>query len=384
MSCKTERILSFFEVDEAPETIKGHGTTRMLFYQELLVDMFTGTQKRYMETGQLNGPVTRERPFFIEAAELTKRFGEVTAVDRVSFEVRQGETFGFLGPNGAGKTTTINILTGLARPDSGEIRVGGLDCTGNPKAAQHLIGVVPDESNLYPELSGFDNLCFCAALYGMRKNERRARAMELLETFGLKEAGDRKFAGYSRGMKRKLTIAAGIIHNPRVLFLDEPTTGIDVASARNIRQLIADLHRTGTTIFLTTHYIEEAERLCERIAFIVRGRIVRIDTVANLLQPVREKHVMVVSASGSDPVLCSNLASAFPYLQFQPLSEGRIRVESPDPIRVGPLVRFMEDHDIEVMEARLVHPSLEDVFVRVTGIEAEAMTKEKERVAGGT
>jgi ABC-2 type transport system ATP-binding protein len=340
-------------------------------------------QKGDMETRQSNTPSTRKQSFFIEATELTKRFGEVTAVDKVSFYVRRGELFGFLGPNGAGKTTTINILTGLARPDSGEIRVGGLDCTGNPKAAQHLIGVVPDESNLYPELSGFDNLCFCAALYGMLKNERRARARELLETFGLKEAGDRKFAGYSRGMKRKLTIAAGIIHNPRVLFLDEPTTGIDVASARNIRQLIADIHRTGTTIFLTTHYIEEAERLCERIAFIVRGRIVGIDTVANLLQPVREKHVMVVSASGSDPVLCSNLASAFPYLQFQPLSEGRIRVESPDLIRVGPLVRFMEDHDIEVMEARLVHPSLEDVFVRITGIEADAMTKEKERVAGG-
>jgi ABC-2 type transport system ATP-binding protein len=336
-----------------------------------------------MEIQQSNGTATRERPVFIEAAKLTKRFGEVTAVDRVSFQVRQGELFGFLGPNGAGKTTTINILTGLARPDAGEIRVGGLDCTGNPKAAQHLIGVVPDESNLYPELSGFDNLCFCAALYGMRKDERRARAMELLETFGLKDAGDRKFSGYSRGMKRRLTIAAGIIHEPRVLFLDEPTTGIDVASARHIRQLVADLHHSGTTIFLTTHYIEEAERLCERIAFIVRGRIIGVDTVANLLQPVREEHVMVVSASGSDPVLCSNLASGFPLLRFQPLSEGRIRIESPDPIRVGPLVRFMEDHDVEVMEARLVHPCLEDVFVRVTGIEPDAMTKEKERSADG-
>ncbi|MDD2338144.1 MAG: ATP-binding cassette domain-containing protein, partial [Geobacteraceae bacterium] len=293
------------------------------------------------------------------------------------FQVRQGELFGFLGPNGAGKTTTINLLTGLARPDSGEIRVGGLDCARNPKAAQHLIGVVPDESNLYPELSGFDNLCFCAALYGMRKDERCARARELLDTFGLKGAGDRRCAGYSRGMKRKLTIAAGIIHNPRVLFLDEPTTGIDVASARHIRQLVADLHQTGTTIFLTTHYIEEAERLCERIAFIVRGRIVKIDTVADLLQPVREKHVMVISVSAADLLACENLASAFPLLRFQPLAEGRIRVESPDPIRVGPLVCFMEDHAIEVMEARLTHPSLEDVFVRITGIEADAMTKER-------
>jgi ABC-2 type transport system ATP-binding protein len=329
------------------------------------------------------GTESVNRPFFIEAEDLTKRFGEVTAVDGVSFAVRRGELFGFLGPNGAGKTTTINILTGLARPDAGAIRVGGLDCTANPKAAQHLIGVVPDESNLYPELSGFDNLCFCAALYGMRKDERRVRARELLETFGLTEAGDRKFAGYSRGMKRRLTIAAGIIHSPPVLFLDEPTTGIDVASARHIRQLIADLHRAGTTIFLTTHYIEEAERLCERIAFIVRGRIVGVDTVANLLQPVREKHVMEVSASDSSPGLCSNLAAAFPPLFFQPLADGLIRVESSEPIRVGPLVRFLEDHGVEVTETRLVHPSLEDVFVRVTGIEAHAMTKEKERAAGG-
>ncbi len=324
-----------------------------------------------------------ERPFFIRAADLVKRFGEITAVDGASFEVRRGELFGFLGPNGAGKTTTINLLTGLARPDAGEISIGGVNCTGNPKAAQHLIGVVPDESNLYPELSGFDNLCFCAALYGMRKDERRSRARALLETFGLREAADRKFAGYSRGMKRRLTIAAGIIHNPPVLFLDEPTTGIDVASARHIRQLIADLHHSGTTIFLTTHYIEEAERLCERIAFIVKGRIVRVDTVANLLQPIREKHAMLLTINGSAPELCARLAAAFPLLDFQPQPEGRIRVESAEPIRVGPLACHMEEQGIALMEARLEHRSLEDVFIRVTGLDSSNMAKERERGAHG-
>ncbi|MBW2099656.1 MAG: ABC transporter ATP-binding protein [Deltaproteobacteria bacterium] len=336
-----------------------------------------------MRTQESAVPPTRGRPPFIEVAELTKRFDEVTAVKNISFEVRRGELFGYLGPNGAGKTTTINMLTGLAMPDSGTIRVGGLNCTRNLKAAQHLIGVVPDESNLYPELTGFDNLCFCAALYGMRKNERRARARNLLETFGLTEAANRKFAGYSKGMKRKLTIASGIIHDPQVLFLDEPTTGIDVAGARHIRQLIADLHRAGTTIFLTTHYIEEAERLCDRIAFIVSGRIVRIDTVVNLLQPVREKHVMLVSVSNSASVLCGNLASAFPHLEFQSLSDGLVRVESVKPIRVGPLVRFLDDQGVEVTEARRLRPSLEDVFIRVTGIEADAMRKEKEKAGGG-
>jgi ABC-2 type transport system ATP-binding protein len=308
---------------------------------------------------------------------LAKRFGEVQAVADASFEVLQGELFGFLGPNGAGKTTTINMLTGLARPDAGKIRIAGIDCTGNPKAAQHLTGVVPDESNLYPELTGFDNLCFCAALYGMKKKEREAHAREFLETFGLAHAADQKFAGYSRGMKRKLTIAAGIIHNPSILFLDEPTTGIDVASARQIRQLIAGLHRAGTTIFLTTHYIEEAERLCGRIAFIVQGKIVRIDTVANLIQPIQEKHVMQLAVSNSEPALHDKLAEAFPYLSFKGLAQGLILVEAGEPVHVGPLVRFLEDQGAEVNEARRMQPSLEDVFVQITGIEADAMRKEK-------
>ena len=216
------------------------------------------------------------------------RTGRVQAVDGVSFEAADGQITGLLGPNGAGKTTTIKMLTGLARPDAGSIHIGGIDCRRNPKAAQHLIGVVPDESNLYPELTGFENLCFCAALYGVVKAERQARARKLLDDFGLAPAAQRKFGGYSKGMKRKLTIAAGIIHQPAILFLDEPTTGIDVASARQVRHLIADLRRAGTTVFLTTHYIEEAERLCDRIAFIVSGRIVRIDTVEHLLQPVQE------------------------------------------------------------------------------------------------
>ncbi len=314
---------------------------------------------------------------------LAKRFGEVHAVADASFDVLQGELFGFLGPNGAGKTTTIKILTGLARPDTGKIWIAGIDCTGNPKAAQYLTGVVPDETNLYPELTGFDNLCFCAALYGMKKNERESRARDLLEMFGLADAGKRKFAGYSKGMKRKLTIAAGIIHNPQIIFLDEPTTGIDVASARQIRQLIADLHRGGTTIFLTTHYIEEAERLCGRIAFIVKGKIVRIDKVTNLIQPIQEKYVMQFTVSNMETALPTRLAMAFPNLVFNALIGGIIEIEADEPIRVGPLVRFLEDQGIEVIEARRRQPSLEDVFVKITGIEVGTMRKEKEMKGGG-
>ena len=297
--------------------------------------------------------------------------------------MRSGELFGFLGPNGAGKTTTINMLTGLARPDEGTVHIGGIDCTGKPRAAQHLIGVVPDESNLYPELTGMDNLCFCAALYGMKKAERRDRARELLETFGLTNAADRKLGGYSKGMKRKIAVAAGVIHRPEILFLDEPTTGIDVAGARQLRQLIEDLHRSGTTIFLTTHYIEEAERLCDRIAFIVSGRIVRIETVEDLLQPVREKHVVRIACSGFADDVRSGLEKSFPDLDFTFPEQGYIRVESREAVRVGPLVRYLEDRGAEVFEARRMRPSLEDVFVKVTGIEADAMRKEKQQKGGG-
>jgi ABC-2 type transport system ATP-binding protein len=318
----------------------------------------------------------------IEVSGLSKRYGEVLAVDDVSFGVNQGELFGFLGPNGAGKTTTINMLTGLAWLDTGTIRIGGIDCTQNPKAAQHLIGVVPDESNLYSELTGFENLNFCAALYGMRKNERQERARQLLDTFGLSDAANRRFDGYSKGMKRKLTFAAGIIHQPPILFLDEPTTGIDVSSARQVRQIIAGLHHKGTTIFLTTHYIEEAERLCERIAFIVDGKIVRSDRTAELLQSVQGKNVLLLSISDSGANFIEEMNAAFPQYQFQSTPSGQIRVESPEPVTVGPLTRFLEERGVQVIEARRYLPSLEDVFVQVTGIEAELMRKEKEKARG--
>jgi ABC-2 type transport system ATP-binding protein len=319
----------------------------------------------------------------IEVLGLTKRYGDVLALDDISFEVGKGELFGFLGPNGAGKTTTINILTGLARPDKGAIHINGINCTNNPKAAQQLIGVVPDENNLYPELTGFENLCFCAALYGLRNDARQKRAKDLLNLFGLADARDRKFAGYSKGMKRKLTLAAGIIHQPSILFLDEPTTGIDVASARQVRQIIADLQRKGATVFLTTHYIEEAERLCERIAFIVDGRIVRIDRTGNLLRPVQGKNVLLLSILDAGIDLWREIALEFPQYHFQADASGQVRIESTEPINIGPLVKFLDERRVRVIEARRYYPSLEDVFVQVTGVGLGMMKKEKEREVGG-
>ncbi|MBN1423603.1 ABC transporter ATP-binding protein [Candidatus Fermentibacteria bacterium] len=323
----------------------------------------------------------------IEARGLVKRFGDIEAVAGVDFDVREGEVFGFLGPNGAGKTTTINMLTGLARPDAGTIRFLGREYTSDVKKAQHLMGVVPDESNLWPELSGFDNLCFCGALYGMRGHERAARARELLDTFGLADAAHRKFAGYSRGMKRKLTIAAGLIHRPQILFLDEPTTGIDVASARQIRQLLSGLNKAGTTVFLTTHYIEEAERLCDRIAFIVGGKLAQVDTLAHLIRDVQGQRVIELALSraleGLGPQVLMEfmgpLREAFPGVEFESAGGAALRAHTRETLALAPVVRFFEDRGVDVTEAKAIRPSLEDVFVRVTGIAAEQMRREKER-----
>jgi len=214
----------------------------------------------------------------IKVSDLTKRYGEICAVDHINFEVTKGEVFGYLGPNGAGKTTTIRMLTGLCKPTEGKASVLGFDINSQIVQIKKHIGVVPEISNLYDELSGFDNLLFMAQIYGVPRVQRRKRAEELLKTFRLYERKASLFRTFSRGMKRALTIAAALIHNPEVIFLDEPTVGLDVVAARSLRNLISNLRQQGITIFLTTHYLEEADLLCDRVAILVKGRILAIDT----------------------------------------------------------------------------------------------------------
>jgi ABC-2 type transport system ATP-binding protein len=322
---------------------------------------------------------TREAKLeLLKAVNLVKEFPGVTAVDGVSFSVERGEIFGFLGPNGAGKTTTINMLTGLARTSSGALFIDGSEYTGDLKRAQRIMGIVPDESNLYDELDGFQNLCFSAALYGMRKKEREQRARQLLRQFDLESAGKRTFKAYSRGMKRKLTIAAGIIHEPRVLFLDEPTTGTDVVSAAQIRRLILDLNSRGTTVFLTTHYIEEAERLCHRIAFIVNGKIVRIGTLDELMKEAQEQHVVQITTERCDSSLVQKMKERFPVYSVQRLGSHAVKVSSTGPVDLMPIMEFLDSNGTSVFEAKLMRPTLEEVFVRVTGIETEIMRIDRE------
>ena len=314
----------------------------------------------------------------IQANNLQKCFGDFEAVKKIDFHIEEGEIFGFLGPNGAGKTTTINMLTGLAKPSGGTLSIAGLDGIRDIKKVQGLIGIVPDESNLYDEMSGFDNLVFCASLYGMKKQERERRARELLVQFSLDDTKDRPFKAYSKGMKRKLTIAAGIIHNPKILFLDEPTTGIDVQSARQIRTLIATLHAKGTTIFLTTHYIEDAQRLCDRIGFIVGGRIIKVSTVKQLIEQAQQEHLLQFSVQGEEVALAKQLMDAFPSIIEAKQEEHTILIKSKEELCLMPFMQFFDTRGIQVREAKLIHPSLEDVFVKVTGVEISRLNKEKE------
>ena len=318
----------------------------------------------------------------ITAKNLTKKYDDFIAVNDISFDVNKGEFFGFLGPNGAGKTTTINMLIGMAKISTGNIHYNGNDLTKNIKKAQEIIGVVADESNLYDEMSGYDNLCFCGSLYGLSKLERETRATELLKRFQLIEAANKKFKAYSKGMKRKLTIAAALIHNPQILFLDEPTTGIDVASVRQIRDMIKKLNENGTTVFLTTHYIEEAERLCDRVAFINKGQIIKIDSVENLLNETKEANIIEVvfeTNNNNKDELLKKLNQKFIGIECSLKNVNTIKIVSTEKIDISPIVSFLSSENIFIIEAKLIRPTLEDAFVKMTGIEIDLMKKEKEK-----
>lgn len=315
----------------------------------------------------------------VNVTNLKKVYGEFQAVNNISFGIEQGEVFGFLGPNGAGKTSTINMMIGLSRPTSGNIMIDGIDAIKDIKKVQRIIGVIPDENNLYDEMDGFDNLCFCASLYGMGKEEREKRAMKLLEQFNLTNAGKRPFKTYSKGMKRKLTIAAGIIHNPKILFLDEPTTGIDVESARQIRELILNLKNQGKTIFITTHYIEEAERICDRVAFIVNGKIVKIGTVTELMENAEHEHKIKLVLNDSIKEIREELENNFQNCKVEIPDENSCLIISKERVALLPILQLLDSKGVSVYEAKEIKPSLEDVFVKITGIEAFKLKREKEK-----
>ncbi len=218
----------------------------------------------------------------IEAAGLQKRYGETLAVQGVDLQVQPGEIFGFLGPNGAGKTTTIKMLIGLLRPSAGAARIGGHDIQREPVAAKSLIGYVPDQPYLPEKLTAREFLEYIAGLYQLDRADARRRGDELLKLFGLAERGDELVGGYSHGMRQKTALAGALLHNPRAFFLDEPTVGLDPRSARLIKDILREVADRGTAVFLTTHILEIAERMCDRVAIISGGRVIATGTLDEL------------------------------------------------------------------------------------------------------
>jgi ABC-2 type transport system ATP-binding protein len=309
----------------------------------------------------------------IETRALTRHYGSLVAVDRLDLAVERGELYAFLGPNGAGKTTTIRMLTGLIQPTAGTAFIDGLEVTRNPLVAKARVGVVPQRSNLYGELSARDNLIFTGQLYGLPRRHWRPRADELLAQFGLAERADSPFASLSGGMKRRLTIAAALVHEPSILFLDEPTTGLDVQSARQVRALIADLHRRGVTIFLTTHLISEAEQLAGRVGIIVKGRLITVDTPAGLRARVQEGSILEVVIPEPAQALLAALRGSPAVEDLSQAGDAlRLAVSSVD-AALREVTAITQRFEAPIAAIHTVTPSLEDAFVRLTHLDLEAM-----------
>jgi ABC-2 type transport system ATP-binding protein len=314
----------------------------------------------------------------IQIADLTKRYGDFLAVDHLNFQIQEGEIFGFLGPNGSGKTTTIRMLVGLSKPSEGRASILGHDILSNITEAKRYIGVVPDISNLYDELSARKNLLFMAKLYGVPHDQRELKADELLKIFGLYERRNDRFDTFSRGMKRALTIAAALIHSPKILFLDEPTTGLDVVAAQSLRNLISNLHSQGLTIFLTTHYLEEADLLCDRIAILVKGKIVKIGTPEELKRLTEERSVIEITFTEDIHAQMEDLSSRIPGAEVIALGDDKVRIYGGDPPRIFEGVsQFARDAGVGLRSVNSIRPSLEDAFMRITGLSPIVMAVEK-------
>jgi len=308
--------------------------------------------------------MTRESA--IAAQELTRRFGEHLAVDQVSFDVVRGEVFGFLGPNGAGKTTTARMLTGFVSPSSGRALVWGYDLARQASLARRHIGVVPEEANVYAELTVWQNVMLMAELHGLARGQRTAQAHALLERFGLADRARQNGRELSKGLRQRLMLCMALVSGPDLLFLDEPTSGLDVASTHLIRDIITETNRgDGTTVFLTTHNMEEADQLCHRVAIMSRGRLAAIDTPAALRRHVsarRSVEVRFVEArvdpgrvfapmAGEDVVVVAN----------------GFRVFGPEPGRLAQdIVQGASALGLHIESIRTLEPTLEEVFLSIT------------------
>ena len=305
----------------------------------------------------------------IETRELQRSFDDLVAVDGVDLAVAEGEIYAFLGPNGAGKTTTVRMLTTLLQPSGGTASVAGHDVVAEAGAVRRAIGVALQEAALDPLMKGRELIQLQATLHGMPRDEGRRRAEALLERVGLTRAADRQVGTYSGGMRRRLDLASALVHEPRVLFLDEPTTGLDPVSRKSIWEEVEKLNNEGTTVFLTTQYLEEADNLADRVGIIDNGKIVVEGTPGSLKAEIGRPHLEVKVADAAAEQADGILAR---FGKCLPSRDGIALVElETGAAGVAPVVRALDDAGLAVESLDLVEPTLDDVFVAKTGYHLE-------------
>ncbi|MGO9606957.1 MAG: ATP-binding cassette domain-containing protein [Candidatus Binataceae bacterium] len=305
----------------------------------------------------------------IQTTDLTKRFGSFTAVDGVTFEVRRGEVFGLLGPNGAGKTTLVRMLTTLLPPSGGKATVAGEDVIRHPTRVRERIGVIPQALTSDLDLTGWENIDIYGEFYDVPRRKRHERAHRLLELVGLRERAQDLVATYSGGMRRRLEIARGLIHSPEVLFLDEPTIGLDPQSRRAVWDLLETLRKESEiTISLTTHYMDEAEQLCDRIAIVDQGKIIALDTPVGLKRMVEGSDRVEIEVDG-DANAIAEMLKGEPYLrEVEHSGNGKLTLGADDGPHVVPkVIDRIEAAGAHVTSISVHRLSLEDVFIRFTG-----------------
>jgi ABC-2 type transport system ATP-binding protein len=303
----------------------------------------------------------------VEVENLSKRFSEeVLAVDDISFSVNEGEIFGFLGPNGAGKSTTINMLTTLLRPTSGKAIVAGFDVAHKQDEVRKVIGLVPQDLTVDDDLTGRENMFLQATLYNVPRVEAKARIDELIKLVNLEDAADRRVKTYSGGMRKRLELAEGLIHRPRILFLDEPTLGLDIQTRTAIWEYIRNLKREHViTVFLTTHYLEEADGLCDRIAIIDHGKIIALDTPENLKHAVGGDVLSLGVTSDKD---LTDVIKNVPGVLSVKKEDGSYRIKAPNGEQITPnILKMLWDQGATVTSVNLSHPTLDQAFLEYTG-----------------
>jgi ABC-2 type transport system ATP-binding protein len=303
----------------------------------------------------------------IEIRDLVKLYEERVAVNEVSFTVKEGEIFGLLGPNGAGKTTTLSILSTLLAPDGGQVTIGGYDVSREASRVKPLIGYVPQELALFPTLSAQDNLAFFGRIYLLSGPALKERVAAVLDVVGLSDRAGDAVKTFSGGMKRRLNIAVGLIHQPRILFLDEPTVGVDPQSRNFIFEHVEKLKASGMTVLYTTHYMEEAERLCDRVAIMDEGDVLALDTPRNLIRLLGGGVIYAGLGAGAAGTLQPAIG-ALPQVSGVSLQDDRIKLETRE--ASGALLELIElchRSDVPILSLEVLEPNLESVFLHLTG-----------------